>query len=152
MLHLGFPSVIRKMFITASSHELFFMLQLMRYSLVGVVSNAAIYFVYLVITYLGAEPKIAMTLVYFVGASIGFFGNRKWTFAHRGSSNRAALRYVLAHGLGYLFNFLILFTFVDQLGYAHQWVQGISILVVAGFLFILFKYFVFRERIYTAAE
>jgi putative flippase GtrA len=122
------------------------MRQLIRYGLVGVASNAAMYFVYLLITYLGVEPKKAMTLVYIIGASIGFIGNRKWTFAHRGDSARAALRYVLAHLFGYLLNFLILFTFVDRLGYAHQWVQAIAIIIVAGFLFIVFKYYVFRER------
>jgi putative flippase GtrA len=124
-----------------------FVRQLLRYGLVGVTSNAAIYFVYLLITFLGIEPKTAMTLVYIIGASIGFIGNRKWTFAHRGDSYGAALRYMLAHLSGYLLNFLILFTFVDRLGYAHQWVQAVAIIIVAGFLFIVFKYFVFRERI-----
>ena len=124
-----------------------FMPQLIRYGLVGVVSNTAIYFVYLLITYLGLEPKTAMTLVYIVGAIIGFIGNRKWTFAHHGDFSSAAFRYVPAHLFGYLLNFLILFTFVDRLGYAHQWVQAVAIIIVAGFLFIVFKYFVFREGI-----
>ena len=123
------------------------MRQLVRYGLVGAVSNAAIYFVYLLITYLGVEPKKAMTLVYIIGASIGFVGHRKWTFAHHGDSFSAALRYVLAHLFGYLLNLLILYTFVDYLGYAHQWVQAVAIIIVAGFLFVVFKYFVFRERI-----
>lgn len=122
------------------------MLQLIRYGLVGVVSNAVIYFVYLLITYFGVEPKNAMTMVYIIGATIGFIGNRKWTFAHCGNYTSAALRYVLAHLFGYLLNFLILFTFVDRLGYAHQWIQGVAIIIVAGFLFIIFKYFVFREN------
>lgn len=122
------------------------MKQLIRYGIVGVVSNAAIYFVYLLMTYYGVEPKIAMTLVYIIGASIGFIGNRKWTFAHRGNPCSAALRYVLAHLFGYLLNFLILFTFVDRLGYAHQWVQAAAIIIVAGVLFIVFKYSVFRGK------
>ena len=123
------------------------MLQLIRYGLMGVVSNAAIYFVYLLITYLGVEPKTAMTLVYIIGTVIGFIGNRKWTFAHRGDSSSAALRYLLAHLFGYLLNLLILLTFVDHLGYAHQWVQVVAIIIVAGFLFIVFKYFVFQEKV-----
>lgn len=123
------------------------MRQLIRYGVVGMASNLTAYFVYLLITYYGVEPKIAMTLVYVIGATIGFIGNRKWTFAHRGNSTSAVLRYVLAHLLGYLLNFLILFTFVDCLGYAHQWVQAVAIIIVAVFLFIVFKYFVFRERI-----
>ena len=122
------------------------MLQLIRYGLVGVLSNVSIYFVYLFITYLGVGPKIAMTFVYILGATIGFIGNRRWTFAHRGASSSAALRYILVHLLGYLLNLLILFTFIDCLGYAHQWVQAMAILIVAGFLFIVFKYFVFHQR------
>jgi putative flippase GtrA len=121
--------------------------QLIRYGLVGVASNAAGYFVYILITYLGVEPITAMTLLYIIGASIGFIGNRKWTFAHRGDFYNAALRYVLAHLFGYLLNYIILFSFVDRLGYAHQYVQAVAIMIVAGFLFIAFKYIVFRERI-----
>ena len=119
------------------------MRQLVRYGLVGVVSNVTIYFVYLFITYIGVEPKTAMTLVYIIGASLGFIGNRKWTFDHRGKSSSASLRYVLAHLFGYLLNFLILFTFVDRLGYFHQLVQALAIIIVAAFLFIVFKYYVF---------
>lgn len=122
------------------------MRQLIRYGLVGVVSNLTIYCVYLLVTYLGVEPKKAMTLVYIIGASIGFMGNRNWTFAHRGDYSSAVLRYVLAHLSGYTLNLLILFTFVDRIGFAHQWVQATAIMIVAGFLFIAFKYFVFRER------
>lgn len=135
------------MFTIILCHESFFIQQLIRFGIVGAVSNAAMYFIYLLITHLGVGPKIAMTLVYVIGASIGFVGNRTWTFTHSGSSIGAALRYALAHFLGYLLNFLILFTFVDQLGYAHQWVQAGAIIIVAGFLFIVFKYFVFHERI-----
>lgn len=129
-----------------------YMRQLIRYGVVGVVSNLAMYFVYLFITYLGVEPKTAMTLVYIFGASIGFVGHRKWTFSHRGAYASAALRYVPAHILGYLLNLLILFIFVDRLGYAHQWVQAVAIFIVAGFLFVVFKYYVFRDQSILAKE
>ena len=123
------------------------MRQLIRYGLVGVISNIAIYLFYLFFTYQGVKPKTAMTLVYIIGASIGFVGNRKWTFSYNENLVGDTIRYILAHLFGYLLNFLMLLIFVDNLGYAHQWVQAISILIVAGFLFIVFKYFVFRERI-----
>lgn len=122
------------------------MQQLIRYGLVGVVSNFFIYCIYLLITYFGVEPKIAMTFVYILGATIGFIGHRKWTFAHQGDSFSSAIRYIFAHLLGYLFNFLILFVFVDKLNYMHQTVQALAIIVVAGFLFIIFKYFVFQGK------
>ena len=44
---------------------------------------------------------------------------------------------------GYLMNLAILFVFVDKMGFAHQWVQAVAIFVVAGYLFLAFKFFVF---------
>jgi putative flippase GtrA len=117
--------------------------QFFRYGLVGLASNLAGYLLFLLITYWGVEPKIAMTLLYVVGATIGFLGNRQWTFAYKGALLNAGARYFAAHLFGYLINFLILLTFVDSLGYSHQWVQAGAIFVVAGFLFVVFKYFVF---------
>lgn len=120
--------------------------QLFRYGLVGVMTNLALYFFYLFITYLGIEPKKAMTISYIVGAFLGFIGHRKWTFMHKGALLGSGARYIIAHLFGYLINFLILLTFVDKLGYPHQWVQAAAIIVVAGFLFVTFRYFVFPKN------
>ena len=121
------------------------MRQLIRYGLVGATTNLAMYVVYLLITYIGVEPKKTMTLLYVIGATIGFIGHRKWSFAHHGDPTHAAIRYTLAHLSGYLLNFFILLLYVDYLGYAHQVVQGITILVIAGYLFLIFRYFVFPK-------
>ena len=120
--------------------------QLLRYGVVGVSSNAAMYGVYWLLTYFGIEPKTAMSMVYLLGATLGFCGNKQWTFDHHGNATQAMLRYVVAHSAGYAVNFLILYTFVDRLGYPHQWVQAAAIGVVAVFLFVIFKYFVFRPH------
>lgn len=119
--------------------------QLFRYAFVGIASNLAGYLGYLLITYLGVSPKIAMSVLYVVGASIGFWGNRKLTFAYEGSVLGAGVRYFIAHFFGYLINLSILFVMVDKLGYAHQLVQAVAIFVVAAFLFIAFKFFVFPD-------
>jgi putative flippase GtrA len=119
--------------------------QIFNYAIVGLVSNFAGYMVYLLITYLGSTPKITMTILYGVGAAVGFWGNRNLTFAHNGSLLGAGVRYVLAHCLGYFINLAILVVMVDKLGYAHQLVQAIAILVVAAFLFLIFKFFVFTD-------
>ena len=128
------------------------MRQLIRYGVIGVASNIATYLAYLLITFLGMEAKVAMTIVYLSGASIGFFGNRKWTFDHQGVASHAALRYMLAHAFGYLINLLLLYGFVDRMGYAHQWVQAAAIFIVAGFLFLIFKYWVFNEQLWGVRE
>jgi putative flippase GtrA len=117
--------------------------QLFRYAFVGLLSNVAGYLVYLAFTYLGGTPKVTMTLLYGVGAAAGFFGNRSLTFEYQGSIMGAGTRYVIAHCIGYLLNLSILIVFVDKLGYAHQWVQAIAIFVVAAFLFLALKVFVF---------
>jgi len=117
--------------------------QLVRYAVVGIASNLAGYLVYLFITWLGVGPKTAMTCLYLLGATVSFVGNRQWTFGHRGSIAAGALRFAFAHLLGYLLNLTLLVVFVDRLGFPHQLVQGIAIFVVAGFLFVLFRWFVF---------
>ena len=119
--------------------------QLFYYGLVGVVSNFAGYMIYLLLTYLGTTPKITMTFLYAVGATIGYIGNRNLTFVHKGSHLASGIRYVIAHLVGYSINLGILFVFVDEFGYAHQIVQAIAIFVVAAFLFVAFKFFVFTD-------
>lgn len=119
---------------------------LLRYGLIGILTNLIIFAGYLALTFVGTGPKVAMTITYSVGAFIGFLGNKKWTFMHVGNVKTAAIRFTVAHGCGYLLNYLILFTFVDKLAYPHQWVQAGSIVLVAAFLFLLFKFWVFRKN------
>jgi len=120
-------------------------IQLYRYGLIGIVINLVGYIVYLLATYLGGSPKMTMSVLYGVGAVVGFLANRKLTFAHKGNLFGAGVRYCIAHFLGYFINLIILIVMVDKLGYPHQWVQAIAIIVVAGFLFIAFKFFVFMD-------
>lgn len=121
-------------------------MQLVSYGLVGIASNLAVYVAYLVITYLGFEPKKAMTCLYIMGAAIGFYGNHRWTFANNGRRTAALQRYVIVHVLGYLLNLVILYAFVDCLGYPHQLVQAVTIGLVASVLFLAFKYYVFPRK------
>ena len=119
-------------------------IELMRYGLIGIFSNSVAYSIYLLITYAGVAPKITMSLLYATGAAIGFVGNRRWTFSHQGDLVGAGVRYLIVHGLGYFANLTILIVMVDHLGYPHQWAQALAIILVACFLFLAFKFFVFR--------
>ncbi|OZI20915.1 hypothetical protein CAL26_26025 [Bordetella genomosp. 9] len=120
--------------------------QLLRYGVVGVGNNLVGYLIYLAATYLGATPKLTMTILYGVGAAIGFWGNRRLTFAHKGNVMGTAVKYLLIQLMGYLLNLAILSMFVDKLGYPHQAVQAAAIFIVAAFLFSAYKLFVFRPR------
>jgi putative flippase GtrA len=121
-------------------------IQLFRYGLIGIASNLAGYMVYLLITdFGGIPPKVTMSMLYATGAIVGFWGNRKLTFAHKGSVLGSGIRYIITHFFGYLMNFAILTVMVDKLGYPHQAVQAVAIFVVAAFLFLAFKFFVFSK-------
>ena len=126
--------------------------QVFRYGVFGVSRNSLGYIAYLLITYLGVSPKIAMSILYLVGTVIGFFGNRKFIFVHDGSMFKSGIRYLVAHLMGYIINLVILIVMVDKLGYPHQWVQAIAIIVVAAFLFLTFKFFVFQRDIEKGDE
>lgn len=119
------------------------MRQLLRFAVVGVASNVIGYLVYLLVTHLGVAPKLAMTVLYGVGVIVGFAGNRSYAFADQGRLMATGWRYLMAHSLGYLINLAIQLVIVDHLGYAHQLAQAVGICVVATFLFVVFKCFVF---------
>ena len=118
--------------------------QLFKYGVIGIISNTTGYLLYLIATNFGLPPILTMTLLYVVGATIGFFGNRQITFSYTGNFFRSGIRYTLVHLTGYFINLALLIEFVDRLGYPHQLVQAIALFVVAAFLFIMFKLYVFR--------
>jgi putative flippase GtrA len=120
--------------------------QLLRYGIVGGVANLFGYAAYLLATGLGGTPKATMTLLYAFVVLIGFFANRRFTFNHNGHIGMAGIRYLFAQLLGYLLNLTLLVLFADWLGFAHQFVQAIAIVVVAVFMFALSRLFVFAPQ------
>lgn len=119
--------------------------EVLKFGLVGLTSNLLGYVVFLLITHAGIPPRTSMTMLYVASASIAFFGNRKWTFANSGGILGPGVRYILCHLAGYTINYLMLFFLADRMGYPYQLIQASAIIVVAGFLFLAFKYFVFVE-------
>jgi putative flippase GtrA len=119
-------------------------LRVVRYGIVGVATNAAGYVVYLLITFAGAGPKITMSALYATGAALGFLGNRQWAFRHAGGIGKSVVLYFFFHAGGYFIDFALLSIFVDRLGYPHQLVQAVAVMVVALYLFAAFNFVVFR--------
>jgi hypothetical protein len=97
-----------------------------RYVFVGLASNSTIYLIYLAITFLGMDHKLAMSILYVIGTFISFF---------------------LVYLAGYLTNLFLLFYFVDLLQYPHQLVQIFSIFLIAVLIFLLSKFFVFHSAL-----
>jgi putative flippase GtrA len=120
--------------------------QFIRYGVVGASLNLFGFLIYLGVTWLGMEPKLAVTVFYPLGVLYGYFAHKRVSFRHNGSLRNIwpMVRYVFVYFLGYLFNIGLLQLFHDRIGYPHQWVQMAAIFVVAGFLFIALELFVFR--------
>lgn len=120
--------------------------QVIRYGVVGVLNNLLGYLIYLVVTWLWLDPKVAVTLMYPIGAVTAYFGHARYSFAYSGRTALGIVRYAIAHLIGYGANIGMLYFFSDRLGYPHQLVQAVAIVAVAGILYLLFRYFVFPNR------
>jgi putative flippase GtrA len=117
--------------------------QLVRYIMVGIITNASGYVLYLIFTYVGVSPILTMSVLYWAVTMMGFFGNRRLTFNDTRNIWSSGGRYLLVYGLGYVFQYAMLYIFHEQRGYPHQLVQIASAVLVTGFLFVSLKYFVF---------
>lgn len=123
--------------------------QIVRYGVVGVLNNSVEYLIYLLLTWRWLDLKVAVMLLYPISAFIGHYCNSKFVYSYSGSHQTGLISYVTAHVIGYVLNIFILFVFVDLLGYRHFVIQAIAIFAVAGFLFVLFRYYVFQQRALT---
>ena len=119
--------------------------QLTKFGAVGIFNNTFGYLLYLLLTWVWLDPKVAITLLYPIGVLMGYHGHFKYSFSYQGRYSSAVARYLSAHLFGYLVNLFILFLFVDILLYPHTIIQIMAIFVVGGIQFILFKFFVFPQ-------
>lgn len=126
-------------------------IQLSRYAVVGLASNAVGYLLYLLLTYAGMGHKSAMSLLYAVGVTQTFYFNRVWSFRHQGGLRGSLARYIFAHAVGYLLNLGLLWLAVDRMHLPHQGVQAAAIVVVALCLFLMHKYWVFAPSLRRSA-
>ena len=126
--------------------------QLSRYAIVGLLSNVLLYGAYVLLTHLGVEPKLAMTVTFALGVTQTFMMNKGWTFSFQGSAPHAYARYWVAYAIAYALNFGMLVLFVDVLRYPHQLVQGLLVLVIAVLLFIAQKFWVFGAPAFEASD
>jgi putative flippase GtrA len=119
--------------------------QLQRFASVGLLSNLALYGAYLIVTTSGVTPKTAMSVLYVAGVLVTFILNGRWTFGLPRLGASALGRYLIAHGMGFGLNLLLLWLLVDQWRWPHQLVQAFAIVAVACMLFALSRYWVFAR-------
>ena len=117
--------------------------QLLRFGIVGVVSNALLYVFYFALTWAGLGYAVAVTLLYVVGVAQTFVFNKRWSFGHAGGVTRSLAKYLAVYGACYLLNLALLTACVEYFGYSHAIVQAAAILPFALLVFFLQKYWVF---------
>lgn len=117
--------------------------QAVRYGIAGVLNNLFGYAAYLLMTFFGVEPKVAVTIVYPLTVTTGYFAHFRYSFSSRRGHGSAMVRYLLAHCAGYAANVAMLYVLHDKMGLPHQAVQAAAIVAVAGMLFVIFRVFVF---------
>lgn len=118
--------------------------QFLRFATVGVISNVLLFLAYLALTKLGMGHKVAMSILYLIGIMQTFVFNKRWSFKYQGTVSTALIRYWIVYASGYFLNLFVLMILVDQLGFPHQLVQGVMILVLAILIFLAQKFWVFR--------
>lgn len=117
----------------------------------GLISNLIGFLFFLLLTHYGANPKIAISIMYFLNLSINFWGNLNWVFSSKENILSVGIKYLCAYSLAYCINIVILLIFVDYLNYSYKWTQLGAIIVVASYLLVIFKSFVFKtpHRVYN---
>jgi putative flippase GtrA len=124
--------------------------QFIRYVLVGLGLNAALYAIYLLLTWRIMGSETAMTITFSVGMLLSFLANRSLTFRHRGHQLAALRRFLACYAILYLIDFTALWVFAGRMGLPHQIVQGCVVLVLPLLAFMMQKYWVFPEPDGTA--
>jgi putative flippase GtrA len=117
-----------------------------RFIMVGMISNGIGYGVYLLITWLGVPYKIAMTLLYCVGVTMSYVGNRKFTFASTQQIRLTLVKFIVSYAIGYVLQYTILHILVDEFLIFHAYAQLCGSIVVAVYLFSMLRFFVFKEH------
>lgn len=120
-------------------------LELLRFGIVGVCVNLVLYVAYLLLIQWGVDYRLAMSIVYIAGTVLGFVLHRNWTFRSRSAWGGAFGRYVATYASGYVLNLVGLWALVAALGMSRALAQGVMILVVAAFLFVVQKLWIFAR-------
>ena len=117
-----------------------------RFATVGIASNALLYVLYLVLASgLGVAPVVAATVAWIVGVTVSFLFNRSWTWGHTGPRGSTFVRYGLLYATAYVLNILLLMLLVDRMGFRHELVQGVLIVLFGLSLYLGQRFWVFRS-------
>ena len=114
-----------------------------RYVAVGGSVNGARYFAYLVLTWAGLSPRLAVTVLLPVSLWAAYQLHGRVTFSGSGRDRTTGVRFLIVSLTGYALNLALLTALVDGAGVPHQIAQLLSIGLIALVMFRLLPRFVF---------
>ncbi len=103
-----------------------------RYATVGIVSNASLYGLFVVLYWAGMPPPAAAAACYAIGLAVSYLMNRSWSFESRQGHGRDLPRFLLAYGLGFVATmvFIALLTRIMRPEFAQILNIGLTAIVI----------------------
>lgn len=117
----------------------------MRYGVVGAVTNAILYGVYLVLTFGGIEPRLSMIGTYALGMCATYGANRSWTFMSSRSHSHALPLYGTLYIGVFAVQYLVFEMMLQWSRAPHFIAQLTGMGVAAIILFIASNSLIFRR-------
>lgn len=74
----------------------------LKYGVVGLLNNAGLYLLFVLLVTLGVSPIATAGLCYVLGVCLSYALNRRWTFKSKGGHGQDALKFLTAYGIGFL--------------------------------------------------
>lgn len=113
------------------------------YAAIGLCINSTAIGVYLLLVAIGLMPELVSFLLYISGASLSYLGNRTLTFNSTVAHTTAFPRFLMAHSLGLAVQLSLLSFLHRTAGLSHQLSQVITVSLIALYLYIAFKHYVY---------
>tara|TARA_B100001109_G_C18784077_1_gene436820 strand:- start:394 stop:771 length:378 start_codon:yes stop_codon:yes gene_type:complete len=120
--------------------------QIIKYSSVGLLANSIGYILYIIISnFIGINPPLAAILSGFMVIGISYLLNTRFTFKIKNKGLVGAVNYFLLYVSAILLNSLIIFIFANILGFAHEIVAAVSLVIISCSLFLIQKFYFFQR-------
>jgi putative flippase GtrA len=120
--------------------------QIIKYSSVGIITNIMGYILYIgIANIIGLNPPIAAIISGFMVIGVSYYLNKRFSFQHRGEEINLAIKYYILYLSAILLHSFIILIFSNILGFAHEIIAGISLIIISCSLFLIQKNFLFNR-------
>lgn len=93
---------------------------------------------------MGVNHLIAVVAIYIIGVLFSFVANKHWVFNSPQNGQKQFIQFVVVYLAALILNLILLYILVDIFGFQHELVQLGLIFVIAGFIFLLNRLWVFK--------